>query len=237
LCREDAAEIAALKPQLDELNIKLVGIVHEAFGTDEFRQFWKHELYLDDTRSFFLRILGGHWATLSELLSSAVRAASARAKAKGFSGNWKGEGKLKGGLIVVGEENRGIVYEFREETLGTHADPKTVLEVAQKLAAARGVDSKIIEKTTLETKDKLSEPKKARMVCEEDVCTMDHRPAKKVTAAAAEEKTNPNSESHDAQPQSQPSGEALPSPTPTPESTQRTIAVSDVAVVEDVKAQ
>jgi len=141
-----------LEPELKRLGIRMCAVVHEALGTDEFRNYWKGELYLDDARAFFVRILGNRWAKMTWLFSSKARANVARAKKKGFSGNLRGEGLLLGGLIVVAPGDGGIVFEFREEMFGDHADPKQVLEVARKLAAAKGLDPKVIEEAKAEPK-------------------------------------------------------------------------------------
>lgn len=43
-----------------------------------------------------------------------------RAKAKGVVGNLKGEGKLLGGLLVVGAGNSGVAFEHREKVRRCH---------------------------------------------------------------------------------------------------------------------
>ena len=44
---QEAAGISSLRPQLDQLNVSLVGIVHEELGADKLRKYFDGELYLD----------------------------------------------------------------------------------------------------------------------------------------------------------------------------------------------
>ena len=49
-----------------------------------------------------------------------------RARGGGFSGNLEGEGRLLGGVFVVGPADQGVLFEHREKVWGDHADPKDV---------------------------------------------------------------------------------------------------------------
>lgn len=42
-----------------------------------------------------------------------------RAKAKGVAGNMKGEGRLLGGLLVVGKGDSGVAFEHREKVMAS----------------------------------------------------------------------------------------------------------------------
>jgi len=140
LCREEAAELFSLKPELDKLGIRLVGVVHEEKGTDEFRDnYFKTNIFLDEKKDFFTKILGDRWLGASGFLMPSVHANLKRAKAKGMVGNMEGEGRLLGGLLVV--KNSTIIYQYREEVWGDHAPLATVREVCQKLAAASASSS------------------------------------------------------------------------------------------------
>ena len=44
---QEAAGISSLRSQLDQLNVSLVGIVHEELGADKLRKYFDGELYLD----------------------------------------------------------------------------------------------------------------------------------------------------------------------------------------------
>lgn len=56
--------------------------------------------------------LGMRWEGLSSLMKPSVIQNAKRASAKGVKGNLKGEGRLLGGLLVVGGD--GVAFEHRE---------------------------------------------------------------------------------------------------------------------------
>jgi len=56
-----------------------------------------------------------------------------RAKSKGVQGNMEGEGRLLGGLIVVGPNDQGVLFEYREEVWGDHAKLEDVLAACKKI--------------------------------------------------------------------------------------------------------
>jgi len=129
-----------LKPELDALNIRLLAVVHEAKGTDEFRRdYFKGDIFLDTKKDFFSKILGDRWLGASGFLMPSVHANLKRAKAKNFVGNMEGEGRLLGGVLIVKDST--ILYQFREEVWGDHAPLATVREVCQKLAQASSSSS------------------------------------------------------------------------------------------------
>jgi len=135
LCREEAVEFSKVIPEFSAINVRVVVVVKERIGVDDFRAFWKGEIYLDEPRTFYKRVLGDRTAGLSSLFSSRVRANLARAKAKNVKGNLlTGEGLLKGGLVLVSPEpGAGVVYEFREDEFGDLANPLVVLAEAKLL--------------------------------------------------------------------------------------------------------
>jgi len=89
LCREEAQELSSLKPQLDSLNVNLVGVVHETLGTEEFQsKFFAGKVYLDDERAFF-NLLGNRWLGASGFVSPSVWMNIFRAKKKELKETWK----------------------------------------------------------------------------------------------------------------------------------------------------
>eukprot|EP00795_Rhopilema_esculentum_P005329 gene5329-499_t len=126
----EAAGLSSLKGDLDNLGIKLVGIVHERKGTEEFKSFLKGPLFLDEKRIFYGP--KERWMGLSGFFRVGVWKSILRAKGKNISGNFAGEGRILGGLFVV-SERKGIVFQYDEKEFGDHADVKDVLAAAKKL--------------------------------------------------------------------------------------------------------
>ena len=53
MCREEASQLSSLKPELDQKGVPLIGVVHEMTGVEEFKPFFKGDIYLDDKRKFY----------------------------------------------------------------------------------------------------------------------------------------------------------------------------------------
>ena len=51
-------------------------------------------------------------------------------------GNMKGEGRLLGGVLVVGPGETGVVYDYREKEFGDHAPVEEVVEAVEKIGNA-----------------------------------------------------------------------------------------------------
>eukprot|EP01101_Sappina_pedata_P013419 TRINITY_DN9684_c0_g1_i1.p1 TRINITY_DN9684_c0_g1~~TRINITY_DN9684_c0_g1_i1.p1 ORF type:complete len:215 (-),score=61.85 TRINITY_DN9684_c0_g1_i1:88-732(-) len=127
LCREEALELSSLLPKLEAKKIPLIAIVHEQLGSHEFfDHFFKGPVFLDRDRAFY-KVLGDNWMGLTDLLRPSVWNNWLRAKAKGVYGNLEGEGRLLGGVLVVGAANQGILYQHREKVFGDHADLDDIL--------------------------------------------------------------------------------------------------------------
>ncbi|KAM6156919.1 peroxiredoxin-like 2A [Erethizon dorsatum] len=133
LCREEAADLSSLKPQLDDLGVPLYAVVKEQVGTEvkDFQPYFKGEIFLDAQKKFYgpqrrkLLFMGfmrlGVWCNFF------------RAWSGGFSGNLKGEGVILGGVFVVGSGKQGILLEHREKEFGDKVNPLSVLEAAKKV--------------------------------------------------------------------------------------------------------
>jgi len=135
LCREEAADLAELLPQLGEMNVPLVAILHEQKGAEEFQPYIKGQpLYYDPKRSFF-KAIGDRWLGISGFVRPSVWSNVNRAKGKGIEGNMQGEGRLLGGTLVVAPHDQGIVFEHREGVWGDHAEPADALAAVQQMHA------------------------------------------------------------------------------------------------------
>lgn len=140
MCREEAAKLSSIAlPRLRAAGVPLYAVVHENLG-DEVAAFREHfkgdDVFLDAERKFFgpeERWLG----LMKGMFRASVWRNIKRSKAAGLEGNTKGEGRLLGGVYVLGPGERGVVYEHRESEWGDHADPEAVVAAAEALAAAQ----------------------------------------------------------------------------------------------------
>lgn len=126
MCREEASELSSLKPKFDEKNFGLYAVVHEDLGVEEFRSFFKGDIFLDKERKFYgpkERRMG----LLSGLFSPSVWSSVYRANKKGVSGDLKGEGRILGGLYIIGSGQKGILLDYQEKFFGDHASESAIL--------------------------------------------------------------------------------------------------------------
>lgn len=115
--------------------VKLVGVIKEVapvsgaetdeiLGVGEFhsKYFGNHPLYIDKEHAFY-KYFGGK-SLLSQPLHSwnpftlfrDFKGMQERLKTKGVEGNLKGEGLLKGGLLIINPKTQEIVYRHEEAT-------------------------------------------------------------------------------------------------------------------------
>uniref|UniRef100_A0A3Q3JC15 Peroxiredoxin-like 2A n=1 Tax=Monopterus albus TaxID=43700 RepID=A0A3Q3JC15_MONAL len=133
MCREEAAELSSLKPQLDELGVPLYAVVKEDVGTEvqNFRPYFKGEIFLDEKRCFYgprERKMG-----LLAFLRVGVWINGLRAYKKGFMGNVQGEGYVLGGVFVIGRGQQGILLEHREIEFGDQVNIEDVIRAARRI--------------------------------------------------------------------------------------------------------
>lgn len=133
MCREEAAELSSLKPELDELGVPLYAVVKEDVGTEvqSFRKFFKGEVFLDEKRRFYgprERRMG-----LLGFLRLGVWSSGLRAFRKGFLGNVFGEGFVLGGVFVIGRGQQGLLLEHREIEFGDKVNIKDVIEAVRRM--------------------------------------------------------------------------------------------------------
>ncbi|XP_023220306.1 redox-regulatory protein FAM213A-like isoform X2 [Centruroides sculpturatus] len=131
-CREEAAKISTLHPELKDMGIPLYAVVHEELGVKKFQPYFKGEVFLDINRIFYgpkeRRTL------LLGLLRISVWQNAYRTWKNGYKGNLKGDGSLLGGVFVLGKGNQGILYEYREKEFGDQANITEILSAAKEIA-------------------------------------------------------------------------------------------------------
>jgi len=133
LCRLGAKELSDIKPLLDEHEVRLIGVGLEEFGVEEFvaGNFFDGELFLDTQKKSY-EDMGfkrfGYLASIPELLKKITRDVSARASARGISGNMSGDGMQTGGTIVVSKGGAEVLYLFKQTTFADHAANEDILK-------------------------------------------------------------------------------------------------------------
>ncbi|KAL5019243.1 hypothetical protein ScPMuIL_004965 [Solemya velum] len=131
MCREEALALSSLSMELNSLNVKLHAVVHEKLGADAFKEFFAGDVYLDTERTFY----GPHerWMSLALLLRVGVISNIYRNTKKNIKGNMEGEGRLLGGVFVIGPGDQGILFHHEEKEFGDHADINQVLQAAKRV--------------------------------------------------------------------------------------------------------
>lgn len=134
MCREEALEIAERFRSGEYTGAQLIGVIKEVapvsgaetdeiLGVGEFQHkyFLDYPVYMDAERKFYA--LFGNKSLLAQplhswnpfTLYSDFQTLGARLKAKGVTGNLKGEGLLKGGVMIVSAA-KGVQYIHEEMT-------------------------------------------------------------------------------------------------------------------------
>lgn len=135
MCREEAAGLSSLKPELDARGFNLYAVVHERFGHKEFQPYLDGEMFLDKERTFYGP--KQRWMFFSGFIRPSVWMSFYRGYKNGFEGNTAGEGRLLGGVFVVGPGEEGILFQHRESEFGDHANTTEILEAVKRSKSAK----------------------------------------------------------------------------------------------------
>lgn len=134
MCRLWSTELSSVKPQLDAHKVKLYGVGLEELGLEEFQEgkFFTGELYLDSKQQCYkdlgfrrynvVSVLGG-------LATKETRSSLATANAKGIKGNYRGDGLLNGGMLIVTAGGEKVLLSYKQASPGDHVSNKQILEV------------------------------------------------------------------------------------------------------------
>lgn len=131
MCREEAKDLSSLKQTLDKHGVNLYAVVHEVLGVQEFRNYFDGEIFLDKERVFYGP--KQRWMFLSGFMRPSVWSSMFRASRAGVEGNLKGEGRLLGGVFVLGPGEQGILLEHREKEFGDKVDLAEITKVIEKM--------------------------------------------------------------------------------------------------------
>lgn len=127
----------SIKKDLNAEGVQLAAVVHEELGVEEFRsQFWPEDLiYLNADRSLFAAINDDRKVRKQGILSSFFSADMWKrvraAKDAGVEGNLKGEGRILGGILLVGRGESGVRWIRTEKSFGNHASNEEILQAIQ----------------------------------------------------------------------------------------------------------
>lgn len=128
-----------MKDQLRQKGIGMAAVVHEELGVEEFKSgFWPSEpIYLNPDRSLFAAIHDDRkvrkQGLLSGLFSSDMWRRVRQAKDSGVEGNLKGEGRVLGGILLMGKGDSGAKWIRTEKSFGNHASNADLVSAIEKL--------------------------------------------------------------------------------------------------------
>ncbi|KAI4339427.1 hypothetical protein MLD38_024374 [Melastoma candidum] len=140
MCRAEAYQLYLRKPIFDALGVQLFAVLHEYIESevnDFWPRYWGGAVLYDRSMEFFKALGGGN--LLKDkfipgfLMNPRAIANYMRAKAMGMEMTLRGEGEVKGGLLVVGSGRTGIAYQFIERNFGDRAPIAEVIEICSKL--------------------------------------------------------------------------------------------------------
>lgn len=161
MCREEALAISKLfSERKDELGeTELVGVVKEVaptkgaatdeeLGLGEFQEkYFRYPVFLDENRTFYealgnRNLLWQPWSSWNPLSVYAdLNALGARLKSKGIEGNYKGEGFVKGGIILLTPNLNDIYYVYHEKS-GSELPIDEIANAIKEMNSLQKVESK-----------------------------------------------------------------------------------------------
>ncbi|KAH3863084.1 peroxiredoxin-like 2A [Dreissena polymorpha] len=132
MCRAEAQGLSTLLPEMEARGVRLHAVVHQRFGASEFKPFLQGgEVYLDLERKFYGP--QERWMNIPGIFNFESLAIAIKDSLNGTPGNLEGEGRLLGGLFVIGPGEQGIIFQHHEYPIGNRADIERVREAIQKV--------------------------------------------------------------------------------------------------------
>lgn len=109
----------------------MCGVTHEAAGAQDFSTHLQSNVYINETREFFGPTM--RWFPNSGIFRLSVLTSLYSAwKSGAMAGsNMTGEGRLLGGVLLVGKDDTGIVYKYEESQPGDFVNMEELLRAAE----------------------------------------------------------------------------------------------------------
>ncbi|KAG0369803.1 hypothetical protein BC939DRAFT_475515 [Gamsiella multidivaricata] len=137
-CREEAKIFHENRQTIEQsMGMKMVCVMHEKEGSDTFQnEFWHGKVYFDPEKAFYKALGGGRlreggW---EQMIRPSFWVNLVRNKQSGVKGNFEGDGRILGGLLVVNADDGGIAYEHIEKVWGDIAHADKVLEACSRVS-------------------------------------------------------------------------------------------------------
>ncbi|KAI6659157.1 Redox-regulatory protein [Oopsacas minuta] len=113
------------------MGVGLVGVCHQRHGAAGFAPFLGGKIYVNNTREIFGPVM--RWIGITTIFSPSVLYSFFSSWRHGHAAeaNFEGEGRLLGGVYVMGQGDQGVVYHFEEPQPGVYAPIDEVLRAAE----------------------------------------------------------------------------------------------------------
>nr|CAG8450821.1 11876_t:CDS:2 [Entrophospora candida]CAG8528960.1 2024_t:CDS:2 [Entrophospora candida] len=174
LCREESSKLVSFKNLIsDKMGLRMVAIVHENLDNEveEFNNgFWKGEVYLDEKKAFYTALGGGEirYGGYMSIFKPSVWMNIGRNWKTGVQGNYKGEGRILGGLYILKPGTAGVHYQHNEKVWGDVAPLDQVLTACLEVSPKK--DDKSIQEEVSSIIDKF---KKGELVINDKLLSND----------------------------------------------------------------
>ncbi|KAL7749316.1 hypothetical protein RI367_005187 [Sorochytrium milnesiophthora] len=134
-CRNEAVQLRKRRKEIEEeYGVRMVAIVNQKLGAQDFAtNFWRGETYFDHTMGLFKALGEGkvRRSNWSNLLSIPFWMRFLKVKIAGFDNTMAGDHSIRGGVMVLGSNAKGIAYRYAEKAVGVIAPIEDVVKACK----------------------------------------------------------------------------------------------------------